>query len=352
MRASTILFLIILAGLLVLTALGGIRVKVLMDQRAEDAVRVVDIRIPVHVVQVKEGSVEDIVFVTGRTEPFERVDVVAKLPAPGKLNKVFVKKGDEVRKGQKLATVDRDLLGPSFSEIGPYYKDYVIEAPSSGTVVSIIDSPGAMISAQMPAAVIMDLRRVKVKTSLIESDLGRVREGTAARVQVAAYPDRVFEAVVSRIEPVLDAFSHTATIEITINNPDRALMPGMFAKIELVSDVRYNVPILPKHAVFQRQAQNLAFVVDEQEMALKLTELELGYYDQKNYEVQEGVSVGDLVVDQDQVILKHMTRVSIKNPPEGWEPPTTPPESPPPPEGAERSESDSLHETPGADPAP
>lgn len=320
MKPSTILFLIIL-GILVLfsmvLAVGAYQYK---QRKAEEVVEV-EKSIPVHVVTVSRGKVEDIVYVTGFVEPAERVDVYAKIPMPGKLIAARVQKGDFVKKDRVLATVDRD-------EVGAIYRKYEVEAPISGIVAAIMDSPGMMVAAQVPVAVIVKIDKVKVKTSIIEADLGRVKEGIPARIRVDAYPDRVFEGKLGRIEPVFDSFSHTAPVEINIDNADHALLPGMFARIELVGDVHENVSVVPKGVIFKREGKDLAYVIKSESgdagktrLRIDLTEISLGYYDLERFEIMEGAEVGDLLVDRDQVVLKDRTRVTVMNPPEGWAPP-------------------------------
>jgi multidrug efflux pump subunit AcrA (membrane-fusion protein) len=119
---------------------------------------------------------------------------------------------------------------------------------------------------------------------------------------------------VARIEPVLDAYSHTASVEITIANSDHALLPGMFARVEIVADERSGVPVLPQNAIFKRQGRDYAFVYNEEEGRIFLTELKLGYYDLEKYEVVEGAELDDIVVDRNLVILKDRTGVNISNP--------------------------------------
>ncbi len=312
MRASTIFILLVIVGLLGLSVYGGIKLKEYSEKKAEEEAKVFERSIPVHVTEVDTGTVEDIVYVTGYVEPAHRADVHAKIPQPGKLIEARVEKGDEVRKNQVLATVDRDVVGAR-------YLAYGVKAPRSGIVASIIDSTGAMITPQVPVAVIVDIDKVKVKTSLIEADLGRVKVGTPARVRVEAFPERLFNGTVTRIDPILDSLSHTAAVEITIDNPDHELLPQMYARIELVADVHYGVPVLARGALFPKEGKFWAFVVNPEKMIIEKTGVDLGYFDRQKYEIIEGVEPGDLVVDKNQVVLKDQTKITVSNPPPGWE---------------------------------
>jgi len=317
MKATSI-FMMVLLTLMVITGVIGYSAYRLFSAETVEQVEETA-RVPVHVTVVKRGSVEDVIPLTGKIRAEERVNVLAKIPMPGKLIRAHVKKGDRVRKNQVLLTVDRD-------ETGAKYRPYPVKAPLSGLVASIEDDRGALVTAQQPVAVIIDIDRVKVKTSVIEADLGKIKKGIRARVMVDTFPDKVFVGTLTRIDPVLDELSHTANIEITLDNPDHLLLPGMFAKVELVADVKDEVPVIPKKVVFKRRGKNYCFLVKkterddgEQDLLLELKELELGYYDLQRHEVLEGVEEGDLLIDRDLVILKDKTKASLINPPEGWE---------------------------------
>lgn len=312
MRASTIVIWLVIAVLLALGFYGGIKVKDYMEKKAEEEAAVIERAIPVHVTEVKSGTVEDIVYVTGYVEPAHRADVHAKIPQPGKLIEARVEKGDKVRKNQVLATVDRDVVGAR-------YQPYPVKAPRSGIVASIIDSTGAMITPQVPVAVIMDIDKVKVKTSLIEADLGRVKVGTSARVRVEAFPDRVFHGKVTKIDPVLDSLSHTAPVEITVPNADHELLPQMYARVELIAGVHSGVPVLEREAIFPKEGEYWVYVVNPEKKIIEKTGLELGYFDRETYEIIKGVKPGDVVVDENQVVLKDQTKVTVSNLPDGWE---------------------------------
>lgn len=358
MKPSTILVFIVLLLLIALAAMTSLQAYK-EYQKATAEVEEVTKVIPVHVAQVETGSIEDVIFVTGKIEAAERVDAYAKIPQPGKLIKAKVKKGDKVRENQVLVTVDRDI-------IGAVYLAYAVKAPAGGYIAHIQDEPGSMVAAQVPVATIIDIDKVIVKTTVLEKDLGKVQEGVPARVTVDAYPGRVFHGTVTRIDPVLDDMSHTAKVEVTVSNSDHALKPSMFARASLVVAEKSGVLTIDKDLVIKRQGLDRAFVVravsagdegkDEKsgdseegsgdkagdkkdlELRIVLTELELGYYDQENYEVLSGIEEGDLIVDEGLLVLKDRTLVTVMNPPEGWVNPATgevagqeDTESPPPP---------------------
>ena len=306
MKSSTILFLIILFCLIGLTGYLTYDYKQKQEKAKEESKIEKISAIPVHVAKIETGSIDDVVYLNGNIEPSDRADVLAKIMYPGKLIKAKVREGDKVKKGQVIALVDRD-------EVGAVYVPYSVESPLSGVVASIVSDEGALITNQSPIATIINTDKVKISASLIEADLGRVKEGITALISMDAYPDREFKGTLTRINPTLDVFSHTAKIEITVQNSDGALRPGMFATVKLLADRHSNVPVISKNVVMKREGKDLAFIYHEEDKRVHLTAIKLGYYDREMYEVLDGAKTGDLLVDKDLVILKDRTLVTISN---------------------------------------
>jgi cobalt-zinc-cadmium efflux system membrane fusion protein len=78
-----------------------------------------------------------------------------------------------------------------------------------------------------------NIDRVWVLADLAEADVPRVREGAAATVRVAAWPDRTFRGAVEWIAGTLDPALRTARVRIALANPDRALKPEMLAQVSI-----------------------------------------------------------------------------------------------------------------------
>ncbi len=300
MKRSSIVFLSIVAVILIFIVVLGIKMRSSLQDQGETAIK--ETMIPVEVYEVAKGDIEDIIDLTGWIEADKQVNLIAKLAMPGKLIRNTVKEGDWVGKDQVIAWVDRD-------EIGAQFAPYPVKSPIRGMVSKLQHDPGDVVVAQYPVGVVIDIKKVIVKTSLIEKDFGKIKMGLQARIWTQAYPGRVFEGDISEIAPALDQFSHTANIEIRIPNPDYLLRPGMYAKIQLVVDSKEGATIVPKGAVFKEEADSVVYKVASE--VVKLQKVELGYYDLHRYEVLSGLEPGELVVAKDQAILQDGAKVSV-----------------------------------------
>ena len=91
-----------------------------------------------------------------------------------------------------------------------------------------------MAAPQLPLFEIVDIDVVKAKVSIVESDIYKIKLGDEALISVDALKESL-KGKVTLISPVLDRMTHTATIEITIDNKDYKLKPGMFARVKVIS---------------------------------------------------------------------------------------------------------------------
>ena len=90
-----------------------------------------------------------------------------------------------------------------------------------------------MTAPQSPVFQIVDMDIVKAKVNITESNLYRIKLGDRAMVSVDALQEPV-RGEVTLISPTIDIMSRTTTVEITIDNKDHRLRPGMFARVETI----------------------------------------------------------------------------------------------------------------------
>jgi HlyD family secretion protein len=96
-----------------------------------------------------------------------------------------------------------------------------------------------------------DLTRMRINTSVDESDIGRVAVGQQVRFSVDAYPGSIFEAQVLQIrnDPQITQNVVTYDVLIDVDNSDLKLKPGMTANVEIISDLREKVVCVPDAAL-------------------------------------------------------------------------------------------------------
>lgn len=103
---------------------------------------------------------------------------------------------------------------------------------------------------------------LKLQAAVPERFSGKVAVGQPVRVSVEAYPDRVFQGVVARVNPTVDEASRTFVVEVSIPNKDRALKAGSFASAVVSTGVDAQTVTVPEEAVVKFAGVTKVFVVD------------------------------------------------------------------------------------------
>lgn len=91
-------------------------------------------------------------------------------------------------------------------------------------------SPGQLVNRNMTLTSLVDLDPVKVEFNVPERFLSQVQNGQEISVTVAAWPGKPFLGKVFFVAPSVDPVSRTILVKAEIENRDRRLKPGMFAR--------------------------------------------------------------------------------------------------------------------------
>jgi Cu(I)/Ag(I) efflux system membrane fusion protein len=187
-------------------------------------------------------------------------------------------------------------------------EDYVtIHAPRSGTLIERSIADGSAARMGQTLLTIADLSRVWVEADVFETDLELVEPGIAALVALPYLPGRRFEATVEYVYPYLDGATRTGRVRLTLDNPEGALKPDMYAEVTLEADLGERLTV-PEEAVIVAGESRVVFI-DFGEGRLRPTRIQTGRRAQGLVEVLEGLSAGDRVVTSGNFLLAAETRL-------------------------------------------
>lgn len=179
-------------------------------------------------------------------------------------------------------------------------------APASGVVVEKTVVQGQAIQPGEALYTVADLSTVWVDVELREGDAGRVRPGTTADLEFAAYPGRPFAGRVEYVYPTLQEATRTIRARVAVANGAGLLKPGMYATVRLTTPERRALTV-PSSAVVRTGERNVVFV----DMGgagggprLMPHEVELGRAAGDYVEVLAGLEPGQRVVTSAQFLLE------------------------------------------------
>ncbi len=191
-----------------------------------------------------------------------------------------------------------------------------VTTPISGTILKLARdqeqipiADGSLIGQGLLIAQVAPLDVLEAYVDLIGPDLSKVAIGQQVRILHYAFSDLSIQGEVVRLSPTVDPQTHTFQAVIRVDNDGEILRPGMFVRVEIITEQRLQVPVVNREAVTRSGGEYRVFVLDGQRV--KLTEVQLGLADDEFYEVIEGIKPGDRVVVRGLNILTHNAQVRV-----------------------------------------
>lgn len=184
-----------------------------------------------------------------------------------------------------------------------------ITAPFSGIITQIKVAPGETIEAGRELFTLVNVSQVKIEAKVLETEVGKIKEGREADVRFSAYPGRVFKGKVTAISPLVSPTDKTCSVFINLDNPAEEIKPGMHAEVEIVSEIFPKRLLVPQEAVLVRGGRPLVFVVENG--LAKWRYIQIGQENEQFVEVLDGVKEGEPVIVEGHMTLAHDSPVRV-----------------------------------------
>lgn len=184
-----------------------------------------------------------------------------------------------------------------------------VKSPVSGTVSTVNIEVGEMASNAQPAVTVVNMDTIYVQINVTEDMVKALKEDQEVKVDIKSASDTSFTGKIQSISPSSDARTQLYPIKISIDNQDRSIKPGMFAKVELSTDTRENVIIVKSESVQDKDGKYIVYVV-ENDMAVE-KEVAIGLDTGDFVEIKSGLNEGDVVIVKGQDYVENGTKVKV-----------------------------------------
>ena len=168
---------------------------------------------------------------------------------------------------------------------------------------------GETVSANTPLLRIVELDPIAGVVFVAERDYGRLQPGQEATLETDSFPGETFSGTITRIAPVFKEETRQARVELSIDNADRRLKPGMFIRATVVLDKAENAVIVPEQAVIRRNDRTGVFLVNADGKSVRWQEVTIGIRDQRQVQLHEDLS--GQVVTLGQQLLDDGSAITI-----------------------------------------
>jgi len=290
----------------------------------------------------------------GRLGPFARVVISSE--AEGVVEKVNFVEGQSIEKGQILVNIATELLTKQKALAQQNYnlsaKDFDIEnillernvstlskvdssrtkrdidkiqleiaqinldkskvkSPLTGVVKAKNVQVGAFVRRGQELLEIMDISRLLVSLEIPERQIQYIQVGQNVNVRIDVFPGVVFSGVVHTRGLEANLQDRNFPIEILLDNPQRELLPGMMARVEMITLAASNEIIVPRSAVLKKGSQQLVYV-EKNGMALERLVI-LGITLRNEVQILSGLQSGDKLIIRGHQFLIHEEKIRAAN---------------------------------------
>ncbi len=268
--------------------------------------------------------------------------------ATGRIEKIYVEVGDQIKKGQVLVEMDKTQLVQAEVQLKNLETEYnrAIQLNETGSIskqaydaavtqyevakanVEFLKENTQMLApfdgvvtgkyfedkelytgasfggATKPSIIAIEkIDPVKAYVSLSEQYY-LIQKGTKIQLKSNIFPDKTFDGTVSIVYPTIDPASRTFTVEVKIPNSDESLRPGMYGTIDFFIG-NTETMVVPAIAVLKLQGSNDRYVFLNKDGKAKRVNVKLGRRFEDQVElISDEIREGDelIVVGQGRLV--------------------------------------------------
>lgn len=265
--------------------------------------------VPVKVFAVRNDRIENAIKITGSISAGEDVYVPAKVTE--RIEKIYVKPGDRVYKGQtiavqynaifkqgveaaetavksveaqaKLVAQDYERMKKLFDQKAISQQQYdqiktqydatqfsveqakvqllqakeqfdnsFVKAPFAGIAASIMVENNQMIIAGTPVVQVINPSSMKAKIKIPSADIKGIFKGQNVKISFPSIPDKNYLGTIAQIDQAVDPITKNLQVEVLLKNPDNFIKSGMFGEFFIETKIKENSIVIPENAVQSR----------------------------------------------------------------------------------------------------
>ncbi|MCX5707030.1 MAG: efflux RND transporter periplasmic adaptor subunit [Candidatus Omnitrophica bacterium] len=250
------------------------------------------------------GTIQNTISTTGTVLPKNRLEI--KPPVGGRVESILVKEGEKVKDGQTLAwmsSTERAALldaaqGQGEAKLKYWeeaYKPIALLASIDGEVIVSKTQPGQTVTTADAVVVLSD--QLIVRAQVDETDIGKVKVGQNAVVNLDAYPDTKIKAIVEHMYYESKTVNNVTIYEVDLI-PEEVppfFRSGMNTTINFIQDSREKILLIPLEALHKDKDESFVLLKNNGDKGPVKRVIKTGINDDKNIEIISGVEEKDTI---------------------------------------------------------
>lgn len=177
-------------------------------------------------------------------------------------------------------------------------------SPASGIVIEKMGDSleGMKLTPGMNVYKIADLSNIWTEIEVFENQIQYLKLGQKADITLDAFPNRHWTGRIIYLNPTLDQKTRTLTAYVQIDNPDRKLLPEMYANVEIRVPAVSGVVKIPNEAILHT-GERAVVVVEKEKGYFEPREVSIGAQGEGYSEITRGLQAGENIVISSQFLI-------------------------------------------------
>lgn len=325
--------------------------------KKEEKTVVVPVNVKVTAAAAEAGNTDQQISYSGTVKESKSISLAFQVP--GTILSMTADKGQQVKKGQLLASVDettfreqynaqlaqQKLAQDNYSRISEVYKKGSIAevklveaksqmdqasaaaratyqniahsklyAPSDGYIGEKTAESGDLASPGVPVYKLVKLEQVNIIVAIPEAEINTFKKGQQATIKIGALNNRTFKGTIDEVAVISEGASHNYNVKVKVPNGDGQLKPGMVANVyfdpagknedknagknagKTVKADSTGISIPLIALQVDEQNKNYVYIVDEKDQKAVRREVKRGELMNDVVRITEGLTPSDRVI--------------------------------------------------------
>ena len=208
---------------------------------------------------------------------------------------------------QTRTFAERALLNKELAKIS--LNKSLIKSPLKGTVKTRFVKVGEFVRKGDRLAEILEVDRILVKVNIPEQEILQIKIGQKVDISLYILENKKYEGQVKKIGLEADASNRTFPVEIEVDNRERELRPGMLARVTFTQRVDQDQVVVPRHTIMERDTGRIVYVVDNGKAFQR--EISIGISQREKVQILMGLNKGEQLVVEGHTKLTDGEEITI-----------------------------------------
>ncbi|MES2655103.1 MAG: efflux RND transporter periplasmic adaptor subunit [Bacteroidota bacterium] len=228
-----------------------------------------------------------------------------------KRNKQLLAKGAISTEAYDLSLTDLNSINADIDLLKEQIRRTEIIAPFNGLIGLRNISEGSFINNTITISHLQNIDQVKIEFAVPEKYTSKIRNGMLINFTVEGQKE-TFTAKIYAIDPKIDPVNRNVIARAICNNPNKKLLPGAFAKVNITLDSNPDALLIPTQAIVPILKGQKVFLIQGDSAIEK--QVTIGNRNDLTVEVIDGLNENDSVIVQGVIQMKKGAKVKVTKP--------------------------------------